>query len=783
MELPTEEVKERSEEEEGSEEEESGPNVKAWVARLDAAKKSAGDHWKATDDAWREYLGGALNKDNVNESSRYPIYWSAVKTIQPALYSRTPKPVAEKVFDALEDNTARLASICLERLAKYLINCNPYDRVQYANRDEYIHGGKATARVVYSSKISGEEKKRYYYAAPMPIQTPQAPGMPPMAPQTPMYLAEDDGSPLPQGIQLQEDENGLYALGTEEYLDEAKIELAPVNYRDILHTPNARHHEEITWMAYKLLMDKREVRERFPGFENKISFSDFKAADDDNDGSTNLTNENIESPLQYATIWEIWDKVERKVYWYAEGYANEMLDIKEDPYELVGFFPSPPFMLGTVGSDSLYPVPDYVQLSSIIKQLHALSNRLRKLIKASQLRGAYDSEAVGIENLAELSDEVSFLAIPNFREIIGDRGLESIFKFFPTDKIVQAIAQKSELIAMFDAKFNEMYGVPDVLRGVSDPRETAAAQQQKGRFLSLRFSSVQREFQRLNRDQIELMCDLALKRLPDAMLAEVMGYKFMEQQDQMNFPQVLALLKDDTQRKIRIDIETDSTITMNEGEEVEQRNFLAQTLFNGIQAIGTTKQQAPELLPVVANAFLYLVRGVRDGKQIEESLEQKIAEMNQPKPPAPMPPDPTIQKAQIDQQTQLQKAQMDQQASMAKLQMQAQEMQMRAQELQLEFQKLMKEAATAQEKNAIEQSKLALDSFVKQQDAMIKEQRLMMDREYLTLDMQEKFIEEQRLAQQNQIETLQALKPERPEKEAPGVVNVNVAPENMGGIY
>lgn len=754
---------EQEETKEDDDKKDDKPNMRLWIARIDAAKTASKEYWNAADSAWQEYLSGMRRYSREDYSTKYPIYWSSVKTIQPALYSRTPKPVAERVFDALDDKIARVASMSLERLANYLISCTPFDRVQYAARDEYIHGGRATTRVCFDATIKERVEKKYY--------TPQPQMMPGMPPQ---YVGAD-GSPMPEGFELFEDENGSYLEQAEEYLEHAHVESVPVNYKDIIHSPNARHWEEITWIGFKSLLDKYDFRERFGDeFINQVPFQNYQAAAGikNKESGEQSASDKEKSPSLYACVWEIWDKRTKKVYWYAEGFNQQMLDIKEDPYELVGFFPCAPFMLGTVGTDSLYPVPDFVQLESMVRQLHALSDRLRRLIRASRRRGLYDSGVPELKALESETDEAEFLGVNNFRELIGAADLGALVKYFPVQEIVNAIAQLSELIAAYDAKFNEMYGVPDILRGVSDPRETAAAQQQKGKYLSLRFSAAQREFQRLVRDNIEQMCDLALKKLPDQMLYEVMGYQFLPPDQQQNFAPALELLKNDTQRKIRINIQTDSTITMNEVEEIEQRKFLAETLFSGITALASTKQQLPALEPVVAQTVLYLIQGVREGQEIEESLKQSIALMQQQQaqPMQPPPLDPAVQKAQIDAQVQIQKAQLDQQTEMAKLQMHQQDLVLEAQKLQLEFQKLMVQSQNEQERTAIERQKTQLEAF-------IRTQTLEMDKQYLGLDMQEKYMEEERLSKQSEIDTIAALKPEKPEKQGPDVVNVNMVPE------
>lgn len=635
------------------------PNITYWFSEIDGAKLAAKVSIKATQEAVNEYLGPSVMPPSVKDPqikespTRYPIFWSSIRTIQPALYSQTPIPVAEKVFTDLDDNQSRLGSKWYERLAKYLIRSCPYDRVQYATRDTFIWGGKVTERVFFDSSVTQEVTKVYYAQVPT--------GMDPNTQQPIMGWVDDKGQPPQEGVELQQDEEGVFAETVDESLDYACVDLLPVHFRDILHTANARHWEEVDWIAFKSLMNRQDVTDRFgPEIAADVPYETINTNDDNKETVAQAF------PQLYAKIWEIWDKREEKVYWLAENYKAKFLDVKDDIYELDGFFPCPPFMLGTIGPDSMFPVPDYVQLRPMIDQLHAMARRLKTLVRAARRRGLYDSSIPELKSLADEADEAEFIGVGNFQQqIVGKGGIENVVAWFPQQEIVEAIQQMAEIISMYENKFNEIYGIPDIVRGVSEPNRTAAEQQLIGDFHSLRFSAVQREFQRLNRDAIELMCDLALKKLPEQKLAEIMGISHEAPEDQALWPQVLIMLRDDSERKIRIDIETDSTITMNQNQDIEQRNYLAKTLFEGLTSVIGAMQGNPAFAPVAMETLLYVVSGVQKGKDIEATLRKSLQQAMQPQQP---PPDPAMIKAQADMAIQKQKTDADIQVAQVKTQ-------------------------------------------------------------------------------------------------------------------
>lgn len=741
------------------------PNISFWKSQLEASKKATKHAWDYTQQAEREYLGGMTPDSSqmvihAQQEAKYPIFWSSVKTIQPAIYSRTPVTTAEKMLDTLNDNIARVGCLALERLGKYLINCTPFDRVQYATRDMYILGGKTTNRICFESEISNEPVKVYYNQIPDPNFQPQmGPDGQPIPMEPPMIWINAEGDPF-QGTELLQDEQGFYEESMEENLERVSVSLLPLAYDDYLHTPNARHWEEIDWIAFKSLMTRQDVEEKFgKDVADKLPFASVSFKNS-NKGEEDML------PTLYATLWEIWDKRKKEVYWYCENYP-EWVKAKDyqggDPYGLAGFFPCPPFMMGTCSVSNLYPIPDYIQLRPLIDQMHALSRRIKILVRALRQRGLFDNAVEELKTLATELSEAEFIGVQNFKQLMGEGGLDRLIQFFPTDKLAQALQQIIVVASDYEQKFNELYGIPDILRGVSDPNETAAAQQLKGKFLSLRFSAIQREYQRLCRDDIELMIDLALKLFPADKIAEIVGVAHMPIEEQQVWPQVLTLLQDDTERKVRIEIETDSTITMNENADIEQRNYIADTLFKGIAAAAQAMEQNKAFGPVAMQALLYTVQGVRQGKQVEETLRKAMEQLLQ-QSQAPEPPDPEMMKQQAQAEAAQMKGALDQQKMQMQMQESANDAAMEQAKMALEAQKMEIETQLKVRELALEQQRLDLDSqiagFELQVDAQQKKFEQVMSKKELELEsyrvkmeQMEQWVTEMRLQREENAES------------------------------
>ena len=697
-------------------EEEGKPSLHYWRSQLQAYDNAA-DGWKKdVDAAFDEYLneqGKARGERNSKVTTHLPLFWSCVRTIQPALYSRTPVIVTEKSFKEMQDPVARLAAVMAERLGKYLVKTSGFDRTMALAVTHFIMSEKITNRVIFDSAVSD------------------------------VHVPYEDG--------------GQMMMNIEQRLDYIKCETEPWHYRDGRHTPNARHQGEIDWMSFDTLLTRTEVEETFgEDAATELTFSPMGNGKD-KDRSKEIKG----LPAHFATITEIWDKKKRKVYYLSPGYSEWLKHENNpdggDPYKLKDFFPCAPFMLGTFGAEDMFTRPAYVQLSDLIDQVHGAFDRLRRQILALKKVGVFDASKPELAELNAIAAEGQFIGVADLDTLLGPNGtLDKLIHFFPTDQIAKGVTELKAVIADFKNEFFDLWGIPDIYRGITDPNETLGAQQLKGKHMSVRFSVLQREVQRLARDTIEIMCDLYLQKCPEIKLAEIMGYKFMNQQTEAPlFVQALQLLKNDEERCVRLEIETDSTINMDIESEVEHKNNLAKTMFEGITAL---QHVPPAFMPVAAKAVELTVRAMREGKQVEDDLEQSMQSMLEASkaPPPPPPEDKSVQVAQIKAQSDQQKIQADMQQSQSDLQVKGQEIQLRFQELQLKAQELQVTMQLEREKMQVEMQKIAADNQIEamkvQIDAQMKasEQaldgmRVQIEQYKAVLDEKEKFIEERRL--------------------------------------
>lgn len=595
-----------------------GPDsVSYWLQWLKSSQDAAKRHIDETKDAWREYLNIQEDMDSGSTLKRrtppkkYPIFWSTIKTLQPAYYSRTPIPATRQMFDA-DDPDARTACLLGDRLATYLMQCSPYDTVMASARDDFILSDKATVRVFFEAKIESNPEKEYVE------ELPDGSGW-----------IDGDGEPVTAPIQT--DEDGLYYVeSNQEYLESARTYLLPVDFDEVLHTPYARHWDEVQEIAFKCTMSKPDFTDRFGAAKAaKAAFA--KREEEDKDLN--------KAPGLFIDIWEIWDKRSKRVLWVSEKYRGDFLDVQDDPYELRGFFPCAPFIIGTKPAKSMYPTTLYSQVKPFISQLHSLFNRLFKLISAVRRRGLADAQFDELIQAINSAADVEIVGVQGFAAIMEKGGLQNLLQYVPVKELYECIIEMGQIEERFKNAFFEFTGVPDIVRGSSDPIETAAAQQTKGTFAALRFSYNQKQIQELARNGLELMVDLALKKLDDSSIAEIMGFRYLDPEDQQRFPSALALLRDDSSRMIRIDIETDSTSYLNDQMNQANQAKISDAIMQGLQTIGGLSQNMPEAVPVAIKLLTSQLRGMTLGKQFTDEVDQAVKDLmdkvNNPPEPGP----------------------------------------------------------------------------------------------------------------------------------------------------
>ena len=562
---------------------------------------------------------------STNDSVRFNILWSNIQALTPAVYSKLPTADVRRRFGD-NDQVGRVASQLLERAIDFEIEHYPDFRSMMTNvvRDRFL-GGRGTAWVRYEPHIKQQS-------------------------------IPDDG------LQITEDADD------EEVPEEIEYECAPsdyVHWKDFGHSI-ARTWEEVTCVWRWVYMTKESLAERFGEKEAKKIPLDC--------GAKTLNSYNQTSKeYNRAKICELWDKESGKVYWFSKNSRN-IIDERDDPLGLEGFFPCSIPLYSTLTSDSLIPIPDYVLYQDQATELDIIADRIDGLIKALRVRGVYDASQPALQRLLTEGDNNTLIPVDKWMAFSEKGGLQGSIQLLPLEVIAQTLINLYEAHKNVTGQIYEITGISDIIRGQTSASETATAQQIKGQYAGLRLRSLQEEVALFASSIIKLKAQIMCKHFQPETILNYAAASQMSEADKQLIPQALQLLENPLYN-FRIDIEADSLVQIDENQNKQDRiEFIA--AFGGFitQAMPVV-QSVPELAPMIIEIMKFGVGGFKQAKSIEgtinSAMEQLKANQQQPKEPQP---DPEQMKLQAHTQIEQAKMQLEQ----AKLQTDIQIEQMKA---------------------------------------------------------------------------------------------------------
>lgn len=611
--------------------------------------------------AYRDDTGEITQGGKAGWSSvRFPVVWSNVQTLQPAVYARTPKIECERRWKD-RDPLGRLMAEILERVGNYQIAEQSFDSVMKPSRDDFLLPGRGVARVMYEPEI----------------------------------------------VQMIDPATGGV-------VEDVASEIVPCKYvfwQDFGHTP-CRSWADVQEVWFNVYLNKEDFEEKFgQEFAKQVKFDRL----DENYGKGERTDDDKGK----AKVVELWCKKTKKVYWFTEG-VNDFLKAQDDPLGLRDFFPCPRPLYSNLTTDSLIPISDVAQYKNAASDLDEMLTREKRLMKAIKVTGAYDKSIPSLADILEDSSDLKLYPVPNFIQMAQQGGIKAAVDFVPVEQYITALREVRQSIEMKKMFIDQASGIADIIRGQSAPSETATAQQIKGQFATLRLEDRQREVQRFARDLIALMTEVAIEHLSDETIAQMAGLTDMSQEEQQLFPQALQALRNDKQRTYKLSIETDSTIAVDEDQEKQRRMETVQAITGLIKDNMPIAAQAPALMPAILETLLFAFRSfASSGRRLEFTFEQafeRFAEEQQQQKQN-QPPSPEQQKVQADAQAKQAEMQLKQQEMQMKAELEKQKLQMQMQLEQMKIQaeiELKRQEATIKAQLAQEQAVFKQDQAVAQ---------------------------------------------------------------------
>jgi len=609
--------------------------VVKWLARLEESRKLEKQFRREGRNVVQLFEG------EKKESYQFNILYSNTETMLPALYNSTPRPIVKRRFQD-EDVLGAAAGRVAERTLTYLTDDG---NSTYTSFDDLMKSATLEALV------PGRGVTRFKYDATMEtVQNEKA------AEGVESSDSEEEEEDADEGIEAPNEAVSYETVCGEE-----------VPWDRFLHG-QAKKWKDVPWVAFEHFMTREELEKNFGEIGALIPVSELAMADDESEKS--YQTEDMKG-VKIAPVYEIWDKDERVVLFISPSWKSAAIKQVPDPLGLTGFFPCPRPLTFITKISTLTPVALYTQYEEQAKELNRITVRINKLISALKVRGLYDSTVEGIAKVLTADDNVLVPAENVAAMMAQGNALEKAIWLMPIEKLVSVLQQLYIQREQIKTIIYEITGIADIMRGSSQASETLGAQQIKNRWGTLRLKKTQKEVMRYARDCLRIMAEIAVSKLAPETLKAMTGLPFptgeekaqaqqaaqqmqmqaqqaamMAQQsgqpsapppaipeqlslalNQPSWDELLAVLRNDTQRNYRIDIETNSTVDAEATEDKKDISELLNAMSQFLNGIGPLIENGTMPFDVAQGILLAVVRRYRFGPELEDHLKK----MQEPK--------------------------------------------------------------------------------------------------------------------------------------------------------
>lgn len=704
----------------------------------------------------------------------FNLFYANTKIMKAALYAQLPKPEVTRKFIDYNDQLARVAANILQR-AISPDGDDPRDlfdpTMRHVALDRLVSGlGQAWCRLetdtedaelILEGQIQsvgeGLEGQNDHHNAPLysgfktgpapdegqqqlpgmeappggpgaappqPGGMPGAPGgagMPPMAPlqgppgQPPAAAAPVAPPPPPVSIKYKR-------------ITDQRVAIDYIYWEDFLWSP-CRVWEERRWVGRVVYMDRPQLVKRF-GKEKgeKVPLNHRPSNINLNTYPGGVVPQN--QAIQMAKIYEIWDRIHRKVIWLCKD-EPEILDSKDDFLNLVGFEPCPRPLLANISTSNTVPRPDYYLTQDQYNELDQVNNRISMLIKACKVVGVYDQSATGIQRMLLEGTDNTLIPVDNWAMFAEKGGVKGQVDWLPLEQVVNALQRLYEAREGIKAQIYEITGIADIVRGASKASETLGAQEIKAKFASVRIKDTQDEVARFAAELLRIKAEIQVKHFDPEII--IRKSNIMRTDDADLAQEAVELLQSEEGFEWRIVVTADQIAQTDYAMEKADRIELLTSVSGYLETAGGMIQSQPQAAPLLVGILKWAIAGFKNARDIEGMLDKALDDLI--KQPPEDKPDPEAEKAKQEMQQSQQehamriqelqaKMQAKQQETQLKLQAKQQEMQLAdtqgRQELQMEMQKLQMENTMFQQEQQLKIQMMLHESAAKMEQARMQ---------------------------------------------------------------
>lgn len=621
-----------------------------WSAELTAANKRVKKWHKQGHKIQARYQDrkGPSARDYTVDSDAYQfrvnLFHSNVKSQRDMIYGNPPKVDVSRRYADPEDDQARVAGLILHRILNNSVEASGSDIksvLGYTLDDRLLPGfGIARVRYEYDSEIEEVEP-----------------------------LKDDYDNIIEEGFER------------ESVTDERSV-IEYVHWDDI-RWGWARTWSEVPWIAFRSYMTKDKAEKRFgKEFANQLNYKN-KSISSVTD--RRMSSDEITDAWDRAEIWEIWDKMTKQVFWFSFG-MERILDKKDDPLKLFGFWPCPEPMIANSTTSLLLPQPDFVLAQDLYNQVDQLETRINIITTALRVVGVYDSSADGIKRMLQEGMDNELIPVENWEAFSEGNGIEGKVQWLPIKEIASVLSelvkQRSDAMSLL----YEVTGMSEIMRGSNGPdRETAEAAQGKRQFASVRVQGLSEDFARFASDLMALKAEVISKHFSSETILRQSN--IMNSYEKDSAESALELIKDYEDSVWRIKISPESLAMLDYQQLKKDRIEFLSALSQFMQSAMPLAQLNPAATGPLLQILKWTMSGFKGSNEIEGVLDKSIDQLLKSPPQQDQGPSPE----ELKLQAQVQKHQNDMELASLKhqqeMQKEMQKFQNSVKELQAEMQK------------------------------------------------------------------------------------------------
>ncbi len=663
-------------------ENDSEPTVgqhKRWDAEIKAAFTACRQYQKQGAEVVQAYLNS-----KAGETFKLNLFHANIRTMQAMMFGKLPEIKFSRTNMDFNDDSARVAGILFERMLNADIGTpnDLYSEALKQNLQDRLLPGLGISRVRYEF-----DKEEVEIASVTDQLT---------------------------GLELE-------PARTEEQITDERAPIDYVHWRDFVWAP-ARTWQEVRWVAFRTLMTKDQLTERF-GEDIAKHIPLEKTALDDGEEDIDSDDPKQDAWMR-GEVWEIWAKEDKKVYWFCKGYSK-ILDEQNDPLQLTGFFPIPQPMVANVTTTAFMPKSDYKMSEDLYLEITNLETRIAKITEAIKVVGVYDQSSEGVKSLMLEGVENDLIPVDNWAMFGEKGGLQGAIDWLPIKEVAETmmilVGRRDDAKALLF----EISGMSDIMRGGKQAGGAASATERalEARFASINVQSMQDEFAQYATDLIRLRAEIVSKHFQPESIVKQSNAMAMTAEQELIQP-AIDIMKNRADLIWRIEVKAESVAMVDYAQLKEERTSYITALATFLQSAAPLVELEPTATPVLLEMLKWGLAGFKGSNEVEGVLDQAIKTLQsagqQGENDKPSDAEIKAQTEQAKQQFEMQKLQLTQQFEQQKWQYEQQhiqlEAQIRQQELQTENNNNIRKEQAQAELNMVEEEK-ETEEFIKREQA------------------------------------------------------------------